>query len=118
MVRTSSPGALTAALETRERPQQAESTEHLEAAIRALSDRFDRMQVGNDSASTFTHLEQRVSYLLERIESNSDPRNTNLGRVEDGLHDILRHLERQQATYSALAESRSAAPSTSSSARW
>ncbi|TWB06670.1 localization factor PodJL [Bradyrhizobium stylosanthis] len=102
--------ALTAALETRERPQATESTEHLEAAIRALSDRFDRMQVGNDSASTFAHLEQRVSYLLERIEAAADPRNGNLSRVEDGLHDILRHLERQQATYSALAESRNAAP--------
>ncbi|MCK1716315.1 tetratricopeptide repeat protein [Bradyrhizobium sp. 141] len=102
--------ALTAALETRERPQPSESTEHLETAIRALSDRFDRMQVGNDSASTFAHLEQRVSYLLERIEAASDPRNGNLSRVEDGLHDILRHLERQQATYSALAESRSSAP--------
>lgn len=105
--------ALTAALETRERPQPAESTEHLEAAIRALSDRFDRMQVGNDSASTFAHLEQRVSYLLERIEAASDPRNGNLSRVEDGLHDILRHLERQQATYSALAESRNSAPADS-----
>lgn len=105
--------ALTAALETRERPQASESTEHLEAAIRALSDRFDRMQVGNDSASTFAHLEQRVSYLLERIEAASDPRNGNLSRVEDGLHDILRHLERQQATYSALAESRNSAPADS-----
>ncbi|WP_456622565.1 MULTISPECIES: hypothetical protein [unclassified Bradyrhizobium] len=102
--------ALTAALETRERPQPAESTEHLENAIRALSDRFDRMQVGGDSASTFAHLEQRVSYLLERIEAASDPRSGNLSRVEDGLHDILRHLERQQATYSALAESRNSAP--------
>ncbi|MDA9519890.1 hypothetical protein XI06_05830 [Bradyrhizobium sp. CCBAU 11434] len=102
--------ALTAALETRERPQPAESTEHLEAAIRALSDRFDRMQVGNDSASTFAHLEQRVSYLLERIEATSDQRGGNFSRVEDGLHDILRHLERQQATYSALAESRNSAP--------
>ncbi|MDA9495651.1 SEL1-like repeat protein [Bradyrhizobium sp. CCBAU 11361] len=106
--------ALTAALETRERTQPAESTEHLEAAIRALSDRFDRMQVGNDSASTFAHLEQRVSHLLERIEAASDPRNGNLSRVEDGLHDILRHLERQQATYSALAESRNSAPASDS----
>lgn len=102
--------ALTAALETRERPQPSENTEHLESAIRALSDRFDRMQVGSDSASTFAHLEQRVSYLLERIEAASDPRNGNLSRVEDGLHDILRHLERQQATYAALAESRNSAP--------
>ncbi|MBR0779317.1 SEL1-like repeat protein [Bradyrhizobium diazoefficiens] len=107
--------ALTAALETREPPRPSESTEHLEIAIRALSDRFDRMQVGNDSASTFAHLEQRVSYLLERIEAASDPRNNNLGRVEDGLHDILRHLERQQATYSALAESRNSAPPPSDS---
>ncbi|BAL74001.1 hypothetical protein S23_07810 [Bradyrhizobium cosmicum] len=106
--------ALTAALETRERPQPSESSEHLEAAIRALSDRFDRMQVGTDSASTFAHLEQRVSYLLERIEAASDPRNGNLSRVEDGLHDILRHLERQQATYSALAESRNSTPSSDS----
>ena len=98
--------ALTAALETRERPVVSESTEHLESAIRALSDRFDRMQVGNDSASTLAHLEQRVSYLLERIEAASDPRNSHLSRVEDGLHDILRHLERQQSTYAALAESR------------
>ncbi|MGY3107624.1 hypothetical protein ACVWW7_004251 [Bradyrhizobium sp. LM6.9] len=110
---SASRAALTAALETRERPQPSESSEHLESAIRALSDRFDRMQVGNDSASTFAHLEQRVSYLLERIETASDPRNGNLSRVEDGLHDILRHLERQQATYSALAESRSSAPAES-----
>ncbi|MBR0826417.1 SEL1-like repeat protein [Bradyrhizobium manausense] len=102
--------ALTAALESRERPEPSQSTEHLEIAIRALSDRFDRMQVGNDSASTFAHLEQRVSYLLERIEAASDPHSGNLSRVEDGLHDILRHLERQQATYAALAESRTAAP--------
>lgn len=106
--------ALTAALETRERPQPSESSEQLESAIRALSDRFDRMQVGNDSASTFAHLEQRVSYLLERLEAAADPRNGNFSRVEDGLHDILRHLERQQATYSALAESRNSTPTADS----
>jgi localization factor PodJL len=102
--------ALTEALEARERrPVESFNTDHLEGAIRALSDRFDRMQVGSDSASTFAHLEQRVSYLLERIEAASDPRSGNLSRVEDGLHDILRHLERQQATYAALAESRNTA---------
>ena len=30
------------------------------------------MPVGNDNASAFAHLEQRVSYLLERLEANSD----------------------------------------------
>ena len=97
--------ALTSTLETRERPAAAESTEHLEGALRALSDRLDRMPVGNDSASAFAHLEQRVSYLLERLESSSDHRSGNLGRVEDGLQDILRHLENQHASFAALAES-------------
>ena len=62
------------------------------------------MPVGNDNASAFAHLEQRVSYLLERIENSTDPRAGNLGRVEDGLQDILRHLENQHAAVVALAE--------------
>ena len=62
------------------------------------------MPVGNDNASAFAHLEQRVSYLLERIETSSEPRSGNLGRVEDALQDILRHLESQHAAVVALAE--------------
>ena len=96
--------ALTSTLEGRERPAAGESTEQLEGALRALSERLDRMPVGNDSASAFAHLEQRVSYLLERLET-SDQRGGNLGRVEDGLQDILRHLETQHASFAALAES-------------
>ena len=96
--------ALTSTLESRERPAASENTEYLEGALRALSERIDRMPVGNDNASAFAHLEQRVSYLLERIETSTDPRAGNLGRVEDGLQDILRHLETQQASFAALAE--------------
>ena len=66
--------ALTSTLESRERPAASENSEQLEGALRALSDRLDRMPVGNDSASAFAHLEQRVSYLLERLESSSDHR--------------------------------------------
>jgi localization factor PodJL len=129
--------ALTSTLENRERPAVSESSEqlegalrtlsdrldrmpiapdntaafsHLEDALRTLSDRLDRMPVGNDGASAFTHLEQRVSYLLERLETSAEHRAGNLGRVEDGLQDILRHLETQHATFAALAEkSRSSA---------
>jgi localization factor PodJL len=101
---------LTTALENRERPAAA-SSDHLEIALQALSNRLDHLPVGNDSSAAFAHLEQRVSYLLERIESTTDPRANNLGRVEDGLQDILRHLERQQSTFAALADSRSSAPS-------
>jgi localization factor PodJL len=98
---------LTTALENRDRPQPAPNSDHLEGALKALSDRLDHMPVGNDSSAAFAHLEQRVSYLLERIETTTDPRAGNLGRVEDGLQDILRHLERQQASFAALTEARS-----------
>jgi localization factor PodJL len=96
--------ALTSTLETRERPAASANTENLENALRALSDRLDRMPVGNDSASAFAHLEQRVSYLLERLETSAGHGGGNLGRVEDGLQDILRHLETQHANFAALAE--------------
>ena len=62
------------------------------------------MPVGNDSASAFTHLEQRVTYLLERLEASSDQRGGNLGRVEDGLQDILRHLETQRTNFTSLGD--------------
>jgi localization factor PodJL len=102
--------ALTSALESRERPSPAENSEQLEGALRSLTERIDRLQVGNDSASALAHLEQRVTYLLERLEASSDPRSGNLVRVEDGLQDVLRHLERQQETFAALVESRRNAP--------
>jgi localization factor PodJL len=108
--------ALTSSLESREqRPAAGDNSEHVEGALRALSDRLDRMPVGNDNASAFAHLEQRVSYLLERLEMSTDSRSGNLGRVEDGLQDILRHLETQHASFAALAENsrNGAAPSDS-----
>jgi localization factor PodJL len=102
--------ALTSTLAQRERQGASQGSEQIESAIRALSDRLDRMPVGNDNASAFAHLEQRVSYLLERVEASADHPGGNLGRVEDGLQDILRHLEAQQANLAALAgSSRSAA---------
>jgi localization factor PodJL len=105
--------ALTSTLEGRERPAASENSEHLEIALRALSDRLDRMPVGNDGASAFAHLEQRVSYLLERLEASADHRTGNLGRVEDGLQEILRHLETQHANFATLtagSQSAAAAP--------
>ncbi len=102
--------ALTSALESRERPQYQDNSEQIEGALRGLSDRIDRMQVGSDSASAFAHLEQRVSYLLERLESSSSDRNSgNLGRVEEGLQDILRHLENQHVALASFADNQHAA---------
>jgi localization factor PodJL len=104
--------ALTSTLESRERPVASDNSEHIEGALRALSERLDRMPVANDSASAFAHLEQRVSYLLERLEASTDHRSGNLGRVEDGLQDILRHLESQNANFASLAEITRSAPQT------
>jgi len=102
--------ALTSALESREPPQSHDNSEQIESALRALSDRIDRMQVGNDGASAFAHLEQRVSHLLERLEAaNEQHSSPNLGRVEDGLQDILRHLENQHAALASFADNQHAA---------
>jgi localization factor PodJL len=96
--------ALTSSLESRDqRPSGNDNSEQIEHALRGLSDRLDRMPVGNDNVSAFAHLEQRVSYLLERLEASGDHRSGNLGRVEEGLQDILHHLESQQASIAAFA---------------
>ncbi len=98
--------ALTSSLETREqRPAIHEVSEQIENGLRALSERLDRMPVGNDTASTLAHLEQRVSYLLERLEASADYRSANIGKVEEGLQEILHHLERQHANMAELAGS-------------
>ncbi|MGH6779256.1 MAG: hypothetical protein ACRECL_14815 [Bradyrhizobium sp.] len=102
--------ALTSALENRERPQADDRSEQLEGALRALSERIDHLQVGNDNASAFAHLEQRVSYLLERLEASGDHRSDNLTRVEGALQDILGHLEQQHAAFARLSDNTRSAP--------
>lgn len=94
-------------------PAGNDNSENIENALRALADRLDRMPVGNDDASAFAHLEQRVTYLLERLEATADHRAGNLGRVEDGLQDILHRLERQHASIAALAANDQSEPAAS-----
>lgn len=93
---------LTSALESRPQRVIDDRSEQIESALRALSERLDRMPVAQDGASAFAHLEQRVSYLLERLETSADHRVGGLNRVEEGLQDILRHLERQQVSFAAI----------------
>ncbi len=104
--------ALTQTLENRESPAPGGSSGQLEEAVRALSERLDRLPAGHDSSSALAHLEQRVSLLLERLETAGEHSGPNLGRVEEGLQDILHCLERQQAGLAAMSESgpRSAVP--------
>jgi localization factor PodJL len=99
--------SLTSSLESRERPAASDHSESVESALRLLTERLDRMPVGSDNASAFTHLEQRVSYLLERLEASTDRSAgpaVDLGRVEEGLLDIQRSLERQHANLVSLAD--------------
>jgi localization factor PodJL len=49
--------ALASSMESREQPGSRDSTEQIEGALRTLTDRIDRMPVGNDDASAFAHLE-------------------------------------------------------------
>ncbi len=90
---------LTTALESRERPAAGDSS-YFDNAVRNISDRLDHLQVGGDSASSLSHVEQRVHHLLERLE-NFGERGGNLARVEEALSDILRHLEQQRVNASA-----------------
>jgi localization factor PodJL len=91
---------LTAAME--DRPVQAPTDpSNIEGAIRALSERIDRLSVGNDSSGAVAHVEQRIAYLLERIEgSQSSPQG--LGRIEGALTDILRHLESERVNFASM----------------
>src|SRR6516165_9570183 len=84
-------------------PVSSSNFENIENAVRALADRLDRMPVGSDNVSAFAHLEQRVTYLLERLEATADHPSGNLGRVEEGLQDILHQLERQHASLATFA---------------
>ncbi|HEY0219432.1 MAG TPA: hypothetical protein VGC26_06670 [Afipia sp.] len=86
-------GVLTSALEQRERPAAADSS-YFDNAVRTISDRLDHLQVGSDPSSTFTHVEQRVAHLLERLEA-SESRTPNSGRIEDGLSEIMRLLQQR-----------------------
>ena len=96
--------ALTSTLETHERPAVSQGSEQLEGALRALSDRLDHFPAGGaggDNLSAFAHLEQRVSYLLERLEISTEPRGSQFERIEEGLQAVLRQLEIQHAGFSA-----------------
>jgi localization factor PodJL len=89
---------LTAAMEGRPVAAAADSS-HLEGAIHALSERIDRLSAGGDSSGAMAHVEQRIAYLLERLEGSQSSTHGNFGRIEEGLSDILRQLEHQRASF-------------------
>ncbi|MEZ5764966.1 MAG: hypothetical protein R3D69_12410 [Xanthobacteraceae bacterium] len=91
---------LTAAMEGRPVPAAAD-TSHLERAITALSDRIDRLSVASDNSGAVAHVEQRIAYLLERLEGSQAFSQGNFGRIEEALADVLRQLEYQRSALAA-----------------
>lgn len=92
---------LTTALETRSEAPAANS-DTLEHAIRALSERIDRLSVPSDNSAAMAQVEQRIAYLLERLEASQPSHQANFGRIEDSLMDVLRHLDQQRAHFAAM----------------
>jgi localization factor PodJL len=90
------------AVESRPQAVAADSS-HLEAAVRALSERIDHLGHA-DGASSMAQIEQRIAYLLERLEG-TDQRAGNTSRVEEHLTEILRHLEYQRQALAGIGES-------------
>jgi len=98
---------LTTVLEQRERAAPADSS-YFDNAVRTISDRLDNLQVGSDASSTFSHVEQRVAHLLERLEA-VETRPSNFGQIESGLSDIMQVLQQQRATAEAVPSRETAA---------
>ena len=96
--------ALSSTLENRQPPAASDHSEFLESALRSLTERLDRIPVGNDNASAFAHLEQRVTYLLERLEASDRPA-APADRSRPGRRGAARHpaLARTPARQSGLA---------------
>ena len=96
--------ALTSTLETRERPaarQHRTSRRRAAGAVRPLRPHAgrQRQRIGLRPSRTARVVSAGADRKLRPI-----PRAGNLGRVESGLQDILRHLENQHAAVVALAD--------------
>ncbi|MBY0381207.1 MAG: hypothetical protein K2W78_04745, partial [Xanthobacteraceae bacterium] len=99
---------LTTVLEQRERAAPADSS-YFDNAVRTISDRLDNLQIGSDASSTFSHVEQRVAHLLERLEA-VETRPSNFGQIESGLSDIMQVLQQQRAAAESNPAREAAAP--------
>lgn len=92
---------LTTAMETRTEAPASDS-DHLESAIRALSERIDRLSAPADNSAAMMQVEQRIAYLLERIETAQPAYPANFSRIEESLMDVLRQLDQQRTHFAAV----------------
>src|SRR5947199_3655821 len=64
----------------------------LEASVRALSERLDRMQLSQGDQLALGALEDRIAKLSEKLDA-SDSRLGHLEAIERGLADLLVYIE-------------------------
>lgn len=92
---------LTKAMETRSETPVADSG-NLEHAILALSERIDRLSAPADNSAAMAQVEQRIAFLLERIEAAQPAYPAGFARIEDSLMDVLRQLDQQRVHFAAM----------------
>jgi localization factor PodJL len=68
----------------------------VEDAVRDLSDKIERLQLGPGDAIAFGQLEDRIARLVEKLDA-SGARLGHIETLERGLADVLVHLEAQRS---------------------
>jgi localization factor PodJL len=66
----------------------------LEAVIKGLSDKIERIQLSRGDNMALDHLEDRIVKLVEKLDA-SGARFSQLEAIERGLADLLLHIEKQ-----------------------
>ena len=72
----------------------------LEALVESLSDKIEQVQNSRGNGDAFSHLEDRIVRLVEKLDA-SDSRLRHLEGIERGLGDLLIHIEDMRANKDA-----------------
>jgi localization factor PodJL len=96
-------GAIADALAARNQVGQSVPYE-LEAVIKGLVDKIERVQLTRGDHAALGHLEDRIAKLVEKLDA-SDARLNHLEAIERGLAELLIHLEHQRVPNLARAAS-------------
>ena len=67
----------------------------LEAVLKSLADKIERVQLNRGDQAALGHLEDRIVKLVEKLDA-SDARLNHLEAIERGLAELLIHLEHQR----------------------
>jgi localization factor PodJL len=82
------------------------AAEDVDAAIRGLADRLERLEVAHPDQSVVGQLEERISALVDKLDRSSS-RLDQLENIERGLSGLLAGFERRQQSEAPAAAARS-----------